>query len=228
MRSAQGTASRARYGAVIFDVDSTVTSIEGIDWLAERRGEPLASEIRALTEGAMAGAIPLEQVYVQRLALIRPTRDELRELGAAYVAAVQPGARALCAVLLAAGCELALVSGGLREAILPLAHHLGVDDEDLHAVDIDFDEGGAFVGLRGDQPLATTQGKPRVLHGLRGEFTRPVVMVGDGSTDAATRGVSDAFIAYTGVTRRESVVAVADAEAADFRSLYSLLMDGTP
>ena len=228
MRSAPRTASRARYGAVIFDVDSTVASIEGIDWLAERRGEPLATEIRVLTEQAMAGAIPLESVYTRRLALIRPTRDELRELGAAYVAAVQPGARALCAVLLAAGCELALVSGGLREAILPLAHHLGVDDEDVHAVDIDFDAYGAFAGLRGDQPLATTQGKPQVLHALRGEFTRPVVMVGDGSTDAAVRGVSDAFIAYTGVTRRAAVVAVADAEATDFKSLYSLLMEGSP
>ena len=115
------TGVRARYGAVVFDVDSTLSGIEGIDWLAERRGEPLATEIRVLTEQAMAGAIPLEAVYERRLALIRPTRAELRELGAAYVDAVQPGARALCAALLAAGCDIAVISGGLREAILPLA-----------------------------------------------------------------------------------------------------------
>ncbi len=227
-RSLSHTQSRARYGAVVFDVDSTITSLEGIDWLAERRGEPLAAEIRVLTEQAMAGVIPLEQVYERRLALIRPTRDELRELGTAYVAAVQPGARALCAVLLAAGCGLALVSGGLREAILPLAHHIGVDDEDVHAVEVDFDAHGAYIGLRGVQPLATQQGKPQLLHALRGEFARPLVMVGDGSTDAATRGVTDAFIAYTGVTRRDAVVKVADAEAADFKALYVLLIEGAP
>jgi phosphoserine phosphatase len=220
--------ARARYGAVVFDVDSTIAALEGIDWLAARRGEPLATEVRLLTERAMAGDIPLESVYAQRLALIRPTRQELRELGAAYVAAVEPGARALCAVLLAAGCGIALLSGGLREAILPLAHHVGIDDEDVHAVEIDFDEHGGFVGLRGDQPLATQQGKPQTLHALRDEFERPLVMVGDGSTDAATRGVTDAFIAYTGVVRRAAVVAVADAEAADFKALHSLLITGTP
>jgi HAD superfamily phosphoserine phosphatase-like hydrolase len=219
--------ARARYGAVVFDVDSTIAALEGIDWLAARRGEPLATEVRLLTEQAMAGEIPLESVYAQRLALIRPTRQELRELGAAYVAAVEPGARALCAVLLAAGCGIALLSGGLREAILPLAHHVGIDDEDVHAVEIDFDEHGEFVGLRGDQPLATQQGKPQTLHALRAEFERPIVMVGDGSTDAATRGVTDAFIAYTGVVRRAAVVAVADAEAADFTALHSLLINGT-
>src|SRR5207253_2885684 len=109
------------------------------------------------------GTIPLESVYARRLALIRPTRAEIRELGAAYVDAVQPGARALCAQLLLAGCGLALLSGGLRDAILPLAHHVGIDDEDVHAVEIDYDAGGQFVGLRGAQPLATAQGKPMVL-----------------------------------------------------------------
>lgn len=218
----------ARYAAVVFDVDSTLTGIEGIDWLAERRGEPLATQIRVLTEQAMAGAIPLESVYARRLELIRPTRAELRELSSAYVDAVQPGARALCASLLLAGCSIAIVSGGLREAILPLAHHVGIDDEDVHAVDVDFDANGNFIGLRPSQPLATQQGKPVVLHALLEEFERPIVMVGDGATDAAVRGVTDAFIAFTGVTRRAAVVAVADAEAPDFKALRALLLDGTP
>jgi phosphoserine phosphatase len=220
------TRIRPRYGAVVFDVDSTLSGIEGIDWLAERRGEPLATEIRVLTEQAMAGAIPLESVYARRLALIRPSRAELRELGTAYVEAVQPGARALCASLLAAGCDIALLSGGLREAILPLAHHVGIDDEDVHAVDVEFDDEGYVVGLHGSQPLATQQGKPIVLHTLREELERPIVMIGDGATDAAVRGVTDAFIAFTGVTRRAAVVAVADAEASDFQALRTLLLDG--
>jgi hypothetical protein len=48
-------------------------------------------------------------------------------------------------------------------------------------------------------------------------------MIGDGSTDAAVRGVVTEFIAYTGVARRENVVAVADAEADSFAALYPLL-----
>jgi hypothetical protein len=48
-------------------------------------------------------------------------------------------------------------------------------------------------------------------------------MVGDGSTDAAVRGVVDNFFAYTGVARRENVVRVADAEAKSFEELRGLL-----
>jgi hypothetical protein len=39
------------------------------------------------------------------------------------------------------------------------------------------------------------------------------------------RGVVDAFIAYTGVARREKVVAVADHEAASFEALHPLLFE---
>lgn len=55
------------------------------------------------------------------------------------------------------------------------------------------------------------------------QLRTPTVMVGDGSTDAAVRGVVDSFIAYTGVARREKVVAVADAEANSFAALRPLL-----
>lgn len=220
--------ARARYGSVVFDVDSTLSAIEGIDWLAERRDPEVATQIRVMTERAMAGQIPLEAVYWERLALIRPTRAEITELGQAYIDAVQPGARDLCEELDLAGCSVTLLSGGLRQAILPLARHLGVAPDDVHAVEIDFADDGTCSGLRGLQTLTTQQGKPKILHALRGELERPLVMIGDGSTDAATRGVSDAFIAFTGVTRRASVVAVADAEASDFTALHSLLFENTP
>lgn len=217
--------ARARYGSVVFDVDSTLSAIEGIDWLAERRDPSVAAQIRVMTERAMAGSVPLEAVYWYRLELIRPTRAEIAELAQAYVEAAQPGAKELCEELDVAGCSIVLLSGGLRQAILPLARHLGVAPDDVHAVEIDFADDGTCSGLRGMQLLSTQQGKPKVLHSLRGELDRPLVMIGDGSTDAATRGVSDAFIAFTGVARRESVVAVADAEASDFAALHALLFE---
>jgi D-3-phosphoglycerate dehydrogenase len=116
-----------------------------------------------------------------------------------------------------------MLSGGLRDALLPLAEHLGVHRHDVYAVEIDYDETGVYRALRGTQPLTGQQGKPRVVHGMLPSLERPTVMIGDGATDAATRGVVDAFIAYTGVARRPGVVAVADAEAADFASLHPLL-----
>ena len=119
----------------MLDVDSTVSGIEGIDWLARRRGGEISADIARLTADAMRGAIPLEEVYGRRLALIRPSRGDIDALSHAYVSAIAPDCPATIASLRRAGIRLALVSGGIRQALLPLARQLGIDPSDLHAVD---------------------------------------------------------------------------------------------
>ena len=213
----------ARYATVVFDVDSTLAAIEGIDWLAEQRGPEVARDCANLTARAMAGEMPIEDVYMQRVRAIAPTAAELSALSNAYCAAVETGAAQLIAALLAAECDVHLLSGGLRTALLPLARQLGVAADHVHAVTLAPDSEGRFVSLNGEQALATQQGKAMVLSSLH--LARPLVMIGDGSTDAAARGVTDAFIAYTGVARRPNVVAVADAEASNFGALALLLFE---
>lgn len=213
----------ARFASVIFDVDSTLAAIEGVDWLAALRSAAVASACADLTARAMAGEMPLEEVYELRLRAIVPTVAEIAALGEAYRHAVQPGAGALIDELREVGCEVHMVSGGLRSALLPLARDLGISPDRLHAVSIIADEAGHLVALHGAQPLATQQGKAKVLSELK--LPRPSVMIGDGATDAAARGVVDSFIAYTGVARRLAVVNLADAEAPDFASLHDLLFE---
>jgi HAD superfamily phosphoserine phosphatase-like hydrolase len=214
---------RPRYKTVVFDVDSTLADIEGIDWLAALRDPEIAQESEQLTAQAMAGELPIEAVYTRRLERIRPTAAELMSLAGAYQAAVQPGARELITALHAARVHVHLLSGGLRPSIIPLALHLGVPANRVHAVSLAQDTDGTFSLLDGDQPLATQRGKPLVVQQL--QLRTPVAMIGDGSTDAAVRGVVDTFIAYTGVARREKVVAVADAEATSFDALHPLLFE---
>ncbi len=215
-----------RFATVAFDVDSTLASIEGIDWLAEQRGPEVARECAELTSRAMAGELPIEAVYARRLEAIAPTGDEIDVLAEAYRAAITRGAEELIAELHEAGAEVHLISGGLRRALLPMARDLGVSEERVHAVELAADARGRFVALDGSQPLATQQGKALVLSTLT--LPRPTVIVGDGSTDAAARGVTDGFIAYTGVSRRPAVTAVADAEASDFTALHALLFSSIP
>jgi len=52
----------------------------------------------------------------------------------------------------------------------------------------------------------------------------PVLAVGDGSTDAELKPCVDAFAAFTGVARRESVVAVADYVITHFADLPALVL----
>lgn len=201
--------SAVRYQTVIFDADSTLAAIEGIDWLGARRDAAVAHEIARLTTEAMDGRLSIDAVYAPRLAAIAPTRAELDALGEAYIAALVPGARETIAALQDAGVRVIIVSGGLEHGLLPMAARLGVDATSVHAVRVRADADGRFTQFDGEQLLATQQGKPRVVAALG--LPQPILVVGDGITDAALRGVDGAtFAAFIGVVRREKVVAQAD------------------
>ena len=211
-----------RFVSVVLDVDSTLCDIEGVDWLASRRGPGVAAEIVRLTGRAMDGAIPLEAMYGDRLTIIRPTVKEIAELARAYVDALVPGAREAVFRLRGEGVALALVSGGIRQAIRPLARELGFSDASLHAVSLSFDDAGEFLGYDERSPLATQHGKKDVVAML--DLRRPSLAVGDGATDAAMREATDAFAAFTGVVRREPVVRVADYVVTSFGELTDLVL----
>jgi len=217
----------ARFATVLFDADSTLASIEGIDWLAERRGPALASEIARLTERAMSGDVPLEDVYAARIARIRPTRAEIDLLARAYVERIVPGSVELVAALHEARVHVHIVSGGLSDALRPLAARLSIAPECVHAVSLaSSSDGDILDALDGDQPLTRQGGKPVVVRRLldAGIVAKPIAFVGDGSTDAATRPVVDAFIAFTGITRRPAVLTAAHAEASTMQQLTDLLL----
>ncbi len=206
----------------MLDVDSTLTALEGIDWLAGRRGAAVTAHVERLTRDAMDGRAMLDTVYAERLAMVAPSRDDMAALGEAYIAALVPGAREAIARWQAAGVAVVLVSGGLRAGIEPLATAVGIAHRDVHAADIDFDPDGAYAGVDPRQPLATPHGKADVLRVLA--LPRPILVVGDGSTDAEARREADCFCAFVGVARREAVVARADVVAADFPSVTRLIL----
>jgi len=210
--------------SVVFDADSTLVGIEGIDWLAELRTPDVAERIAELTAEAMAGTRPLEEVYGARLAAVSPTRDEVDALGVAYLAALAAGAERCVAALRAAGCRPLIVSGGLRPALLPLAEKLGIAAADVHGVGILFDADGAYVDFERESPLTTQHGKAALVAGLG--LPRTIVAVGDGSTDLAIRtsGAADLFVAFTGFARRDAVVRGADLEVDSFDALHDLLL----
>ena len=210
-----------RFAAVVLDVDSTLCDLEGIDWLARRRGGEVAHAVAALTGRAMDGLLPLDAVYGERMALVRPTAADVAALATAYEAALAPGAERAVARLRAAGVRLVLVSGGLREAILPVARRLGFADDDVLAVPVRFGDDGAYASV-GPSPLTTQGGKPVVVAPLA--LPAPALAVGDGATDLALRPVVQAFAAFTGFVRRDAVVRGADHVLASFDDLLELVL----
>ena len=203
-----------RFASVVLDVDSTLCGVEGVDWLAQLRGQEIAQQSARLTERAMNGELPIDAIYGERLELIRPTRAEVDGLSRVYRDTIAADAPAAISALRTAGVRVVLVSGGFRRAIDPLARELDVE---LHAVDIYWDDAGEYAGFDTASPLATQSGKLTLVRTLA--LPRPTLAVGDGSTDAGMRAAVDEFAAFTGFVRRDAVVKVADLEIATYETL---------
>lgn len=211
------------YGTVVFDCDSTLSGIEGIDELAgERR-----AEIEELTRQAMDGSLPLEEVYGRRLGAIRPTRAQLERLGERYVETLLPNAAELSRALQSLGKRVVLVSGGLLPAVRRLGEALGVPSAEVHAVDLRFAADGSYAGYDESSPLARSGGKLEVLARIAAApKAGALCFVGDGITDLEAAGEVARFVAFGGVVRRPKVFAGAKVhcESPDLAALLPLLL----
>lgn len=193
---------------IFIDCDSTLSSIEGIDELARLRGEDLFRECENMTNRAMDGHIAIEDVYGARLELIKPTAEECERIGQLYIETIEPTALQCLAALREAGWEPIIVSGGLTQAILPFARHLGI--EKVRAVDLLFDESGNYAGFDGNCPTSRMGGKMKVIDADKAASAAELtVMVGDGSSDLETQPFVDLFIGYGGYLERAKVKAEA-------------------
>ncbi len=202
---------------VFFDVDSTLVTIEGIDELAD--GNP---EIARLTAAAMNGDIPLDEVYGKRLEIIRPTRERVERLGEQYRTSLVTGAEEAIRTLQEAGVTIHLVTGGVEQAILPLARHLGLDDRAVHAVRLQFDQDGAYRDFDRRSFLARPGGKELVVRDARARSKGRAAFVGDGVSDLEARAAVDLFIGFGGVAVRPRVKETADVYVAE-RDLRAVL-----
>jgi phosphoserine phosphatase len=207
---------------VALDVDSTLCSIEGIDWLAARRAPDIARQVAELTERAMRGEVPLENVYGQRLSIVRPRREDVDALGRAYIDTIAPGAVEAIASWRSRGVMVIMLSSAIRHAILRLAQHVGLGPDEVHAVDVKFDAIGAWAGFDRSSPLVRTVGKREIISRLG--LPRPLIGVGDGSTDRAVRGTADAFAAFTGFVSRAEVADGADFVVTSFDELTGIIL----
>lgn len=205
-----------KYRIIFFDVDSTLVTIEGIDVLA--RGNP---EIARMTEAAMNGDIPLDEVYARRLDAIRPARDDIAELAQLYLQSVVPGAGETVRKLRDAGCIVHLVTAGIDQALNPLAAKLGVA---LHAVRLQFADDGHYTDFDRASPLTRRGGKEVIVRDIRARTKGKAAFIGDGVSDLEAKPAVDLFIGFGGVHTRARVRQNADVFIADLNELPAMLL----
>ena len=192
---------------VCFDCDSTLSKIEGIDELGRKSG--LFDQLVALTNAAMNGEMALEDVYGKRLDLIKPNKAQIDELADLYIAEIVEGVEEVFSSLLAAGKQVHIISGGLRQAILPLAEKLGLSADQVHAVDILFNDDDSYKSFNQQSPLAKTGGKSLVCQQINTQ-NLSMAMIGDGKTDLEAKQAGAKVIGFGGVMQRDIVVKQAD------------------
>jgi D-3-phosphoglycerate dehydrogenase / 2-oxoglutarate reductase len=203
----------------VFDFDSTLVRIETLEALADIAlagapdGAAIRAEVAALTDQAMAGDLPFGEALGRRLALLPLTRDHVAELAARILDEGTPSVRRNLRFFRENADRIVILSGGFREIIAPLAAHLHIAPERVLCNDLRYDAEGRVAGVDAANPLSEAGGKPAVIRALG--LPGPVVMIGDGWTDAEVKlsGAADRFHAFTEIVRRETVVAAADAEA---------------
>ena len=195
------------FDIVCFDCDSTLSQIEGIDELGRKSG--LFDELVGLTNAAMNGELALEAVYGKRLDLIKPDKAQMDWLADLYISEMVEGVEEVFSTLLAEGKQVHIISGGIRQAILPLAEKLGLPVDHVHAVDVLFNDDGTYNDFDQQSPLAKTGGKAVICNQIKvGEHS--MAMIGDGKTDLEAKQAGATVIGFGGVMQRDIVVEQAD------------------
>ncbi len=203
------------YQHVIFDCDSTLSAIEGIDVLAQ--DSQTQEKVIRLTDAAMSGVTPLDEVYGKRLELISPSKKAIGQLAQTYQDHMVDDAALVISALQELGCEIYIVSGGLLQPVKEFGVALGVPAKNIRAVDIQYDqldgqwwkpqslsENQSYLAYR-HSALAESHGKAGVINELIKNKKGASILFGDGVSDLLARNAVDLFVGYAGVVKRERV-----------------------
>lgn len=211
---------------LFLDCDSTLSAIEGIDALAALRGPKVEAEVVALTNDAMNGDVPIEDIFSRRLELIQPTRELCAQVGQLYIEHTAPGIQDALAEARSMGWTPIIISGGFTAPIEPFAKFL--DIEEIHAVSLFFNDDGSYQGFDKDAPTARNGGKPDIIQAIKAQRSPlATAMVGDGVSDLETQAVVDIFVGFGGFTPRPAVKDKAMTFISAFHELSSLLKSVT-
>ena len=202
------------YEHIIFDCDSTLTAVEGIDILADTAEKK--REVEALTQAAMDGEMDLEDIYARRLQTINPTREQIRQIRRVYKRNIVEDAAAVITALQEQGHKIYIISGGLAEPVEEFGIYLGVPRQHIRAVNLHYNHlsGAWWQPNNGTEQILTYQkgaftvsdGKAQIVRELLGNQNGRSLLIGDGSSDLLAGTAVDLFIGYGGVITRQRVL----------------------
>jgi len=203
---------------VVLDFDSTFTSVEALDVLAEllSAADPAraadVAQVKALTDQAMSGEISFAEALSRRVQLLKPTRDDITALIDVLKTKVSASIVRNKAVFAENPGKFRIISGGFHDFIDAVVADYGIEAEYVMANRLIWNEAGVAVGVDQVNPLSQDGGKVLALTGLG--IAGAVAMVGDGWTDFEVYkgGAAERFYAFTENVVRPKVVAAVNGD----------------
>lgn len=200
----------------VFDFDSTLTRVEGLDILAEisLQGNPnkdkIVKQIQEITDLGIDGDISFTDSLNRRLALLKANKTHLAQLIELLKNKISKSVASNKEFFETHKDSIYVISAGFKEFIVPIVAEYNITEDRVFANTFKFDEEGTIIGFDDTNDLSKHNGKIACLKNmnLQGE----VHVIGDGYSDYVMReaGVAHKFFAYTENVARKKVLDIAD------------------
>ncbi len=190
------------FNSVVFDVDSTLVTIEGLDFIASFKGKN--KQIKKLTSLSMNGGLPMREAMKIKMEAISPNYQDIIRMGEQYIKSITKGAVETIAVLKKNGVKVWIVTGNFQPAVGMLAKYLGISKTRVITNRIFFDKNNNYDSFDIENPLSNNGGKALIVNKFKSKMGR-TVFIGDGSTDLETKDFVDLFIGFGGVVTRPAI-----------------------
>lgn len=196
---------------VVFDFDSTLVSCESLEEIARSKVDAATlKEIQLVTSQGMSGETDFLTSLKKRLRLLAISKEDCLRFAERASVYLTPGMDKLIADLQAKGIAVWIVSGALREILLPAGKLLQIPENHLLGVTLDWKPGAEI-----DESIPINRSKWEGAKEVFSLWTSPAIAIGDGMTDYALyeQGLVDHFIAFTQHARRNALLAKRTLEA---------------
>ena len=183
----------ANYRLIVFDMDSTLITVECIDEIADFAGKK--SEVAAITEQAMRGELDFNAALNRRLALLEGLDESVLEQVYQDRVRCSPGAERLIAAAHEAGLQSLIVSGGFSWFTERLAVRLKMNFQRANMLEIINGQlTGKTVG-----PVIDAQKKQDTVREVCetiGCTPAQAIVIGDGANDLRMMAIAGISVAY--------------------------------
>ncbi len=196
------------FDAVVFNVDSTLVTIEGLDWLADYKG--VSEKVKVFTKKSMEGDIDFNTAMRQKMGAIAPSYADLELLGQVYCEQIVTGAEEVISLLQAKGMEVWILTGNFQPAVGLLAKKLKIPQRRVICNQVFFGSEGQYLGFDAESELSHNGGKAKKIQIVGDYKGKRIAFVGDGMTDLEVKDRVSLFVGFGGVAQRDIVKKNAD------------------